>query len=295
MMLQKGSKIAIVATARKVTFDEIAPGIAWLKENGFVPVFDERLFASDFIFAGDDALRAAVLQSYLDNPDIAAIWLARGGYGSVRIIDRLDFTSLRQHPKPIIGFSDGTALHATWQSHGLQSIHAAMPYHFSEKTAAAAKQSLIDALTGKALRYEIACHDLNRLGEARAAVVGGNLSVLYGLLGSSTFPDTRGKILFLEEVDEYIYHVERMMIGLQRAGALRHLKALVVGGLTDIHDNPEPFGKTVEQAISDVVSAYHYPVCFGFPAGHFSDNRAIIMGAEMFLQVNQNQVVAEQN
>ena len=294
MMLQKGSKIAIVATARKVTFDEIAPGIDWLKENGFVPVFDERLFASDFIFAGDDALRAAVLQSYLDNPDIAAIWLARGGYGSVRIIDRLDFTPLRQHPKPIIGFSDGTALHATWQSHGLQSIHAAMPYHFTEKTAAA-KQSLIDALTGKALRYEIACHPLNRLGEARAAVVGGNLSVLYGLLGSSTFPDTRGKILFLEEVDEYIYHVERMMIGLQRAGALRHLKALVVGGLTDIHDNPEPFGKTVEQAISDVVSAYHYPVCFGFPAGHFSDNRAIIMGAEMFLQVNQNQVVAEQN
>ena len=294
MMLQKGSKIAIVATARKVTFDEIAPGIAWLKENGFVPVFDERLFSSEFIFAGDDALRAAVLQSYLDNPDIAAIWLARGGYGSVRIIDRLDFTSLRQHPKPIIGFSDGTALHATWQSHGLQSIHAAMPYHFSEKNAAA-KQSLIDALTGKALRYEIACHPLNRLGEARAAVVGGNLSVLYGLLGSSTFPDTRGKILFLEEVDEYIYHVERMMIGLQRAGALRHLKALVVGGLTDIHDNPEPFGKTMEQAISDVVSAYHYPVCFGFPAGHFSDNRAIIMGAEMFLQVNQNQVVAEQN
>ena len=279
-------RIAIAAPARKVTPNEIQFAVDWLTEKGFVPVYDERLFASDFIFAGNDDFRAAVIQEYLDRQDIDAIWLARGGYGSIRIIDRLDFSKFAKHPKYIIGFSDGTVFHGKMQRLGFPSIHASMPYCFENKTAEA-KQSLLDALSGKPLHYEFASHPLNRLGEAEAEIVGGNLSVLYGMLGSDSFPETDGKILFIEEVDEYIYHIDRMMIALKRAGKLQNLKGLIVGGLTEIHDNPDPFGQSVEEVIFDAVKDYDYPVCFNFPAGHFSDNRAIVFGQKANLSVSQ--------
>lgn len=278
-------RIAIVATARKVTFDEIKFAVDWLNANGFEAVYDDRLFAADHIFAGNDAFRASVIQEYLDCDDIDAIWLARGGYGSIRIIDLLDFTKFAQHPKYLIGFSDGTVFHGKMQRLGFPSIHASMPYCFENKTAEA-QQSLLDALSGKPLHYEFASHPLNRLGKAEGVMVGGNLSVLYGMSGSNSFPETDGKILFIEEVDEYIYHIDRMMRGLKRAGKLDQLKALVVGGLTDIHDNPEPFGQSVEEVIFDAVKEYAYPVCFGFPAGHFSDNRAIVFGTTVVLEIN---------
>lgn len=280
------NRIAIAAPARKVTPDEIKFAADWLNENGFEAVFDERLFASDYIFAGNDDFRAAVLQEYLDRDDIDAIWMARGGYGSIRIIDRLDFTKFARHPKYIIGFSDGTVFHGKMQRLGFPFIHASMPYCFENKTAEA-KQSLLDALSGKPLHYELKPFALNRLGEAEAEIVGGNLSVLYGMLGSNSFPETNGKILFIEEVDEYIYHIDRMMHGLKRAGKLDNLKALVVGGLTDIHDNPDPFGQSVEEVIFDAVKEYDYPVCFNFPAGHFADNRAIVFGQKANLSVSQ--------
>lgn len=280
------NRIAIAAPARKVTPDEIKFAADWLNENGFEAVFDEHLFASDYIFAGNDGFRAAVLQEYLDRDDIDAIWLARGGYGSIRIIDRLDFTKFARHPKYIIGFSDGTVFHGKMQRLGFPSIHASMPYCFENKTTEA-RQSLFDALSGKPLHYEFVSHPLNRLGEANGVMVGGNLSVLYGMMGSNSFPETDGKILFIEEVDEYIYHIDRMMHGLKRSGKLDNLKALVVGGLTEIHDNPDPFGQSVEEVIFDAVKEYDYPVCFGFPAGHFADNRAIVLGQEANLSVSQ--------
>ena len=285
-------RIAIAAPARKVTPDEIQFAADWLNENGFEAVFDERLFASDYIFAGNDGFRAAVLQEYLDHDDIDAIWLARGGYGSIRIIDLLDFTKFAKHPKPIIGFSDGTVFHGKMQRLGFPSIHASMPYCFENKTAEA-KQSLLDALSGKPLHYEFVSHPLNRLGEAEAEIFGGNLSVLYGMLGSDSFPETDGNILFIEEVDEYIYHIDRMMHGLKRAGKLDNLKALVVGGLTDIHDNPDPFGQSVEEVIYEAVKDYGYPVSFGFPAGHFSDNRALVLGEKFRLTVNNDKVTLD--
>ena len=285
-------RIAIAAPARKVTPNEIQSAIDWLKEKGFVPVYDERLFASDFIFAGNDNFRASVIQEYLDRQDIDAIWLARGGYGSIRIIDRLDFSKFAKHPKYIIGFSDGTVFHGKMQRLGFPSIHASMPYCFENKTTEA-RQSLFDVLSGKPLHYEFALHPLNRLGEAEGVMVGGNLSVLYGMLGSDSFPETDGKILFIEEVDEYIYHIDRMMRGLKRAGKLDNLKALVVGGLTDIHDNPDPFGQSVEEVIFDAVKDYDYPVCFGFPAGHFADNRALVLGEKFRLTVNNDKVTLD--
>lgn len=282
-----GGKVAMVAPARKVSPKEMEFAVSWLRSMDVEPVFDQRLFAADHIFAGDDELRAAVIQSYLNRSDIDALWLARGGYGSIRIIDKLDFSRFKQHPKPIVGFSDGTVFHGMMQRLGIPSIHASMPYFLENKTPEAL-QSLYDALTGKPLHYEWPSSPLNRSGSAEAEIVGGNLSVLYGMLGSPSFPETEGKILFIEEVDEYIYHIERMLYGLKRAGKLYGLKALMVGALTEIHDNPDPFGKSVEQAIFDVVKEYDYPVCFNFPAGHFPDNRALVFGTQASLNVMNN-------
>lgn len=291
--LHTGSRIALAASARKIKLDEIQFAIDWLKEKGFVPVYDERLFASDFIFAGNDDFRVAIIQEYLDHQDIDAIWMVRGGYGSIRIIDKLNFTKFALHPKFIIGFSDVTVFHGKMQRLGYPTIHASMPYNFMNKTAEA-KQSLYDALLGKPLHYELKPFDMNRFGEAEAEIVGGNLSVLYGMMGSSSFPETDGKILFIEEVDEYIYHFDRMMIALKRAGKLQNLKGLIVGGLTEIHDNPDPFGKTVEEVISEAVEEYDYPVCFGFPVGHFADNRALVLGEKVRLFVQKDRVLFDE-
>ena len=282
--LKQGSKIGIAAPARMVKPEEMEYAIHWLEEKGFVPVYDDRLFASHHIFAGDDDFRAAVFQEYLDNENIDAIWIARGGYGSIRIIDKLDFTKFLQHPKWIIGFSDGTVLHGKLSRLGVPSLHAAMPFYFANKTPEA-KQSLFNALTGKPLQYEILSNPLNRPGKMEGEIVGGNLSVLMGMNCSDIFPETDGKILFIEEVDEYIYHVDRMMRALKRAGKLDHLKGLIVGGLTQIHDNTHPFGQTVEEVIAEAVSEYDYPLCFGFPAGHFDDNRAVFLGLKATIVV----------
>ena len=282
--LHSGSKIGIVAPARKVTPDEMQYAIDWLKEHEFKPVYDDRLFAEHHIFAGDDNFRAAVFQQYLDDEEIDAVWFARGGYGSIRIIDKLDFTKFLQHPKWLMGFSDTTVFHGKLNRLGIPSLHSPMPFYFANKTAEA-KQSLFDAMTGRPLQYEIPSNPLNRLGEMKGEIVGGNLSVLMGMNGSDIFPETDGKILFIEEVDEYIYHIDRMMRALKRAGKLTHLKGLIVGGLTQIKDNTHPFGQTVEEVIAEAVSEYDYPVCFGFPAGHFDDNRVIVFGQKAKIEI----------
>ena len=291
--LKQGSKVVIVAPARCVTPEEMAYGIQWLKDQGFVPVFDERLFAVHHIFAGTDDFRAAVFQEYIDNEEIEAIWLARGGYGSIRIIDKIDFSKFWEHPKWIAGFSDSTVIHGKLQRLGIPSLHASMPFYFANKTEEA-KQSIYNALTGKSLHYKIPTNPLNRLGEMEGEIVGGNLSVLYGMMGSDTFPETDGKILFIEEVDEYIYHIDRMMRGLKRAGKLANLKGLIVGGLTQIHDNAHPFGQSAEEVIAEVVSEYNYPLCFNFPAGHFDDNRVLAFGVETQLFVNEDIATSSQ-
>ena len=288
--LKQGSRIGIAAPARMVKPEEMEYAIQWLREKGFVPVYDDRLYAGHHIFAGDDDFRAAVFQQYLDDESISAIWIARGGYGSIRIIDKLDFAQFLEHPKWIMGFSDGTVLHGKLSRLGIPSLHASMPFCFADKTPEA-KQSLYDALTGKPLHYEFPAHPLNRVGEMDGEIVGGNLSILMAMMGSNTFPDTDGKILFIEEVDEYIYHIDRMMRALKRAEKLEHLKGLVVGGLTQIHDNADPFGQSVEEVIAEVVSKYDYPLCFGFPAGHFDDNRAMFFGLTSRLIVTNEKML----
>lgn len=288
--LSKESKIAIAATARFITESDIEYSLQYLRDNGFVPVYDERLFAVSGQFAGDDDFRANVLQSYLDNPDIDAILCARGGYGTVRIIDKLKFDKFINKPKWIIGYSDVTVLHAKMQSLGFESIHASMPINFRDNTDAALT-SLINALTSQDLHYEIKNSPLNIQGEAEAEIVGGNISVLYSMLGSSIFPDTNGKILFLEDLDEYLYHIDRMMLAFERAGILNGIKGLIVGGLTKMHDNNIPFGKTAEEIILERVADKGIPVCFNFPAGHIDDNRAIILGRKIRLSIRNAQCI----
>ena len=182
-------KIALAAPARKVTPNEMEFAIHWLHDHGFESVFDNRLYSVDNIAAGSDTLRCSIIQEYMDRDDIDAIWMARGGYGSIRIIDKLDFSKFMKHPKPIIGFSDVTVFHGKLSRLGIPSIHASMPHILANKTPEAL-QSLIDALTGKPLHYEWPSYPLNRLGDAEGLMVGGNLSVLCGMLGSNSFPET---------------------------------------------------------------------------------------------------------
>lgn len=275
--LSSGSKIALVAPARKVAEDDIAFAVEYIRQRGFVPIYDERLFLSHNQFAGNDEQRASVLQHYLDADDIDAIMCVRGGYGTVRIIDRLDFDKFLQKPKWIVGYSDVTVLHAKMQSIGIESLHATMPINFQDNSKQAL-DTLFDALCGKEIKYDLPQQTLDILSTMQGEVVGGNISVLYSLLGSDIFPDVEGKVLFLEDLDEYLYHIDRMMMAFQRAGIFDKIGGLIIGGLTKMHDNAIPFGMTAEKIISEKIKDKNIPTVFNFPAGHINDNRAIILG-----------------
>ncbi len=275
--LSSGSKIALVAPARKVAEDDIAFAVEYIRQRGFVPIYDERLFLSHNQFAGNDEQRASVLQHYLDADDIDAIMCVRGGYGTVRIIDRLDFDKFLQKPKWIVGYSDVTVLHAKMQSLGIESLHATMPINFQDNSKQAL-DTLFDALCGKEIKYDLPQQTLDILSKMKGEVVGGNISVLYSLLGSDIFPDVEGKVLFLEDLDEYLYHIDRMMMAFQRAGIFDKIGGLIIGGLTKMHDNAIPFGMTAEEIISEKTKDKNIPTVFNFPAGHINDNRAIILG-----------------
>jgi muramoyltetrapeptide carboxypeptidase len=276
--------ISIIAPARKVTFDEMSFAFDYIRSRGHDPVYDERLFDSCNQFAGDDDARAALIQEYLDRDDIDVMLCARGGYGTVRIIDKLNFEKFLQKPKWIAGYSDVTVLHAKLQKLGCESLHSTMPINFADNTKESL-DSLFDAIEGKRISYEISSSDMNIFGKAEAQLVGGNISVLYSLLGSDIFPDTDGKILFLEDLDEYLYHIDRMMTALQRAGKLDNIKGLIVGGLTKMHDNNIPFGMSAEEIILEKVKDKNIPVCFNFPAGHIDDNRSLVLGRTSYLEV----------
>lgn len=277
LFLSPGSKIALVAPARKVTENDIAFAVDYIKGRGFVPVYDERLFMSHDQFAGTDEHRAAVIQHYLDADDIDALMCVRGGYGTIRIVDKINFDKFVRNPKWIVGYSDVTVLHAKIQSMGIESLHASMPINFKENTTMAL-DTLFEALTGKELKYVPTQSAYNIHGRMDGEVVGGNISVLYSMLGSELFPDTDGKVLFLEDLDEYLYHVDRMMMAFQRAGVFDNIRGLIVGGLTGMHDNAIPFGMTAEEIILDKFKYRNIPIFFDFPAGHIDDNRALVLG-----------------
>lgn len=293
--LQKGDTIAIAAPARKISEVELMPAVRFLEQAGFNVYYEERLFAQQHQFAGAETVRASYMQSLLDNPEIKAIWCARGGYGSVRIIDRLDFSVFMKKPKWIVGYSDVTVFHNHLnKNYDIATLHATMPINVSDEMLDMPTcQTLLAALTGEKLQYQLEPHQLNRLGDFSAPVVGGNLSMLYSLLGSPSDIDTDGKVLFIEDLDEYLYHIDRMMSNLERNGKLTHLAGLLVGHLSDMHDNQIPYGKTAEEIVSEHCANYDFPVIFNFPAGHLSDNRAIRMGTEITCKCFENKIIIE--
>ncbi|UNY99440.1 LD-carboxypeptidase [Zhouia spongiae] len=278
--------IWITSTARKIDFTDIEAATMLLMKWGFDYKISKTIGLEDRQFAGTDDERAAEFQYAMDNPDIDAIWCARGGYGTVRIIDKLDFTGFIKNPKPIIGYSDVTVLHSHLHTLGLTSIHATMPINVKKNTIEAL-HSLKTALNGDKLQYEIRSSKENRSGQGNGRLVGGNLSILYSLLGSGSSIDTDGKILFLEDLDEYLYHIDRMFMNIKRNGYFDNLSGLVVGSFTDIKDNTVPYGKTVKEIIIDVTSEYNFPIVFDFPAGHIDDNNTLIMGQRVNLTVNK--------
>lgn len=285
--LKPGDKIGIFAPARKINSDELKYAIRAIESHGYKAVFSKNLFASSNQFAGTDAERANVLQELLDDDEIKAIVSARGGYGSVRIIDKINFTNFIKKPKWLIGYSDITVFHSHINKFfEIETLHAAMPLGL-EKNSIESVEGIFNILQGKKPLYLFNKTSLNRNGNARGILTGGNLSVLYSLIGSKSFPETQGKILFIEDLDEYLYHIDRMMMALKRAGALKSLSGLVVGGMTDMRDNDIPFGKSAEEIIIEAVDDYTYPVSFGFPAGHQSENLPIIMGAEVVLDIKK--------
>jgi len=285
--LQKGDKIAIVAPSRKVSLEEMQPAIDKLKSWGFEVVKGMYLFESENQFAGTDQQRWADLQMMLDDPSIKAILFARGGYGFVRIIDKLDFHRFDTSPKWIIGFSDATVIHSRINlHHKSETLHAPMAFNFA-KAPDKVLQNIHSFLTGESVHYDVSPHLYNRKGKANAELVGGNLSILHNLAGTSTDLHTKGKILFLEDLDEYLYHIDRMMQNLKRTGKLKFLKGLIVGGMSDMKDNTIPFGKSAEEIILDTVKEYDYPVCFGFNAGHIEENNPIVFGRKVKLTVSE--------
>ncbi len=291
LAVKPGDKIGILSTARWIERKEMEFADELLRSWGLVPVYGESISSKEGQFAGDDGIRAKNLQQFLDNAEIRAIICARGGYGTIRIMEKIDFTGFMLSPKFICGFSDMTVLfnHIT-DKLGLPVIHSAMPFTFP-KNSSASLESLKNLLFGIMPEYTIAPDASNVYGEASGILIGGNLSILYSLLGTRFGFSSAGKILFIEDVDEYLYHIDRMMWSLKLAGKLDHLKGVVIGGMTELKDNQVPFGRTVENIILEQFKEYDIPVCFGFPAGHQDDNRALYLGKEVLLKTSPEQSI----
>lgn len=282
--LKKGDCVGLVCTARKFTPEEAQPAIELLKSWGLKAKLGATIGLDNFQLGGSDAERTADFQAMLDDEAVKAIWCVRGGYGTVRIIDNIDFSAFITNPKWVIGFSDVTVLHSHIHNLGVATIHSIMPFSIP-KADPKAIESLRQALFGEKISYTIESSSLNKNEKAKGVLVGGNLSILYSLLGSESCLDTQDKILYIEDLDEYLYHIDRMLMNLKRNGYFKNLKGLIVGGMTDMHDNSIPFGMDAYQIILDITKEYTFPICFDFPAGHLPDNRALVLGKEISLEV----------
>lgn len=300
MLLKAGDLVALAATARKVSPGEVEASVRLLESWGLRVAVPEGLFEADNQMAGSDARRAERFQKLIDDREVRAIICARGGYGTVRMIDRVDFAPLAKNPKWVVGYSDVTVLHSHIGRHcGIPTLHATMPLNVPAdacRTAYPATESLRQVLFEGKVHYEFVNEGVaaNRQGCCAAPVVGGNLSVLYSLLGSASDIDTEDRILLLEDLDEYLYHIDRMMMALRRAGKLQGLRGLLVGAMSDMHDNAVPFGRTAEEIVRDAVADYGYPVAFNCRFGHIgTENRALPLGVETKVRVASDSVAID--
>ena len=288
--LKKGDQVAIVATARYADLKILEFAEQLLESWGLKLIRGKNLLKKHYNFAGNDAERLEDLQWAMDHPELKAIFCFRGGYGSTRILEKIEAKKFINSPKWVIGFSDVTALHNYIGTIcNTASVHATMPINYKDNSDNALR-SLKQLLFEKTMNYCIDSCAENILGQASGPIVGGNLAILQSLSGTKYDCNTKGKILFIEDVDEYLYNIDRMLWTLQHAGKLANLAGLIVGGFTQLKDNDDPFGMTVQQIILEKVKAYHYPVCFNFPSGHFNDNCALGLNLPVKLIVGSEKV-----
>jgi len=295
--LQGGDIIGIVCPAGYMSFEKAQTCMSTLESWGYKLKIGKTLGSdSQNYFSGNDDERLSDFQQMLDDDEVKAIFCARGGYGIGRIIDKIDFKKFKKNPKWIIGFSDVTILHShIYTNYKTASLHAPMASAFNnDEYKNEFVQSLKNVLEGKKIKYECALHEFNKKGEAVGELIGGNLTLLAHLTGSSSDIKTKGRILFLEDVGEYLYNVDRMFYQLKRNGKLEKLAGLIIGGFTDLKDTERSFGKTVYEIIQDVVKEYDYPVCFNFPVGHQKENYALKIGEGYKLKIGKNKVTLEE-
>lgn len=294
--LKKGDTIGLVCPAGYMPFERVKTCIDVLQQWGYKVVVGKTVGRQFHYFAGTDEERLNDLQDMLDNKDINAILCARGGYGTSRIIDYLDFKKFKRNPKWVIGFSDITVLHAYFnQQLKIASLHAPMAGAFDEDGYKNEYvQSLQKALKGNLSDYPGVIHPFNKTGEATGELVGGNLSLIVHLLGSPISFNTQRKILFLEDVGEYVYSIDRMFIQLKRAGILENLAGLIIGGFTEMKDTTIPYGEEVYDVINYHLDEYRYPVCFDFPVSHATNNYALKEGLIHSLTVTANKVTLKE-
>lgn len=291
--LEPGDKIGIVTPSGRIEKGILDVAIGHFEGWGLKVVTGPNIYSAYNQFGGTDDERASDLQLMLDDAEIRAVICSRGGYGTVRIIDRIDFSRFKSYPKWVVGYSDITVLHSHIQKNfKIETLHAPMPAEFSLSGKAPVSSGSVgllkNALFGNLSAHVHSNHPLSRPGKAEGVLTGGNLSVLYSLTGSRSAIDFCGKILFIEDVGEYIYHIDRMIVTLCRSGVMGSIGGLLVGGMTKMNDNAIPFGQTAEEIIAESVDKYEYPVCFGFPAGHQSENHPLILGREVVLHVEDS-------
>lgn len=286
--LRKGQKVAIVATAKSIDKHAIDKAVDVFGDWGLEVTLGRHLFCIHHQFAGKDRQRTNDFQIAIDDPKVKAIFCVRGGYGTTRIIDDINFTPMRKNPKWVIGYSDVTALLCHLHNLGYESVHGIMPVLFGKGNADLSIESLRRLLFGEMTPYVVNPHPLNNFGSARGKLVGGNLSLLCHLIGSPSDIVLDGNILFIEDIDEHLYNIDRMMVQLKRAGKLENLAGLIVGHFTDIKDEGNvSFGANYTEVIKEHVIRFNFPVCFGFPAGHEPQNLALPVSRNCTLKVDK--------
>jgi muramoyltetrapeptide carboxypeptidase len=295
--LKKGETIGMVCPAGYMTLDKVQTCVRTLEDWGYKVKLGKTIgSASTNYFSGTDEERLTDLQEMMDDDDVQAVLCGRGGYGMGRIIEQLDFKKFSRKPKWIIGYSDITVLHAhLYNNYYISSMHAPMAAAFNDEGFRNEYVgSLRNAMEGKKARYQAPAHEFNRKGEAIGELVGGNLSLLAHIIGTSSDIKTKGRILFIEDIGEYIYNVDRMFYQMKRSGKLSKLAGLIIGGFTDMKDTERPFGKTVFELIRDIVKEYEYPVCYDFPVSHSDANYALKVGVGYKLRVTKGKVLLEE-
>ena len=282
--LEKGDLIYIVSPAKSIDPESIYFAKKLIESWGFIAECGTNTLGEHNYFSGNDIERATDFQLAIDHKEAKAILCARGGYGCVRIMNKLNWSNFEKSPKWLIGFSDITVMHHRAQRLSVMSIHATMPLNF-ETNSRDALETLRAALIGESFSIQAPYSSFNKIGSARGRLLGGNLSIIYSLLGTTDAYDFKDSVLFIEDLSEQLYHIDRMLFALQNSGVFDEIKALVIGGMTDLKDTSPSFGMTYEEVILEKVKESNIPICFNFPSGHIKDNRALIIGAMVELEV----------